>query len=111
MDWFTFYIGLSKAGVFDLLLFVFFSYGITNIFLFGIIFDPIRDWIKSWNVKKINQFIQCPMCIGFWSGIIVNLTILPLSNVWGDAILGSVFSYLLVKIEDIILILERLSTW
>jgi len=40
------------------------SYGLTQIIVYGKIFDPIRP--KS---GKLGQLLKCPMCTGFWVGI------------------------------------------
>ena len=40
------------------------SYGLTQILVYGKIFDPIRP--KS---GKLGQLLKCPMCTGFWVGI------------------------------------------
>ena len=40
------------------------SYGLTQILIYGKIFDPIRP--KS---GKLGQLLSCPMCTGFWVGI------------------------------------------
>ena len=40
------------------------SYGLTQILVYGKIFDPVRP--KS---GKLGQLLKCPMCTGFWVGI------------------------------------------
>ena len=40
------------------------SYGLTQILVYGKIFDPIRP--KS---GKLGQLLDCPMCTGFWVGL------------------------------------------
>lgn len=40
------------------------SYGLTQILVYGKIFDPIRP--KS---GKLGQLLECPMCTGFWVGL------------------------------------------
>lgn len=48
----------------NLILFILACYGITQIIVYGKIFAKIR--------KKINnEFLECPMCIGFHVGYIV----------------------------------------
>ena len=42
------------------------SYGLTQILVYGKIFDPIRP--KS---GKLGQLLECPMCTGFWVGLIL----------------------------------------
>jgi len=46
----------------DLIYFVLIAYGLTQILCYGKIFDKIRP---------SHYFFKCPMCIGFWVGIIL----------------------------------------
>jgi hypothetical protein len=51
----------------DLLYFVLSSWGMTQILVYGSIFEAQREWI----MEKSNWFgtlINCPMCTGFWVG-------------------------------------------
>lgn len=47
-----------------LLLFILATYGLTNALCFGNIFDRIRPPQK---------FFHCPMCMGFWVGVLVSI--------------------------------------
>ena len=47
----------------DLIYFVLTAYGLTQILIYGKIFERIRP-----PKKKFKGFFHCPMCIGFWSG-------------------------------------------
>lgn len=40
------------------------SYGLTQILVYGKIFDPIRPK-TGW----LGQLLSCPMCTGFWVGL------------------------------------------
>lgn len=40
------------------------SYGLTQILVYGKIFDPVRPK-SGW----FGQLLKCPMCTGFWVGI------------------------------------------
>ena len=40
------------------------SYGLTQILVYGKIFDPIRP-----RSGKLGQLLKCPMCTGFWVGL------------------------------------------
>tara|TARA_B100000927_G_scaffold262348_1_gene233187 strand:+ start:7876 stop:8193 length:318 start_codon:yes stop_codon:yes gene_type:complete len=40
------------------------SYGLTQILVYGKIFDPIRP-----ESGKLGQLLKCPMCTGFWVGL------------------------------------------
>ena len=49
----------------DLLFFVLAAYGLTQIIVYGTIFDSIRPTDGGWWCKLFN----CSMCIGFWVGV------------------------------------------
>ena len=44
----------------NILYFVLCAYGITQILVYSVIFEPVRPK---------NHFFHCPMCIGFWVGV------------------------------------------
>jgi hypothetical protein len=46
----------------DLIYFALASYGLTQILVYGKIFTPIRPR---------HHFFHCPMCIGFWVGVLL----------------------------------------
>ena len=48
----------------DLLYFILVSYGLTQILVYGSIFDPLRP-AKG----KLGELFQCSMCLGFWVGV------------------------------------------
>ncbi len=84
----------------NLLWFALTSYGLTQILVYGKIFDKIRPQ---------NTFFRCPMCIGFWVGVflcIINplteLFIFELSvvNFFICGWLSSGTSYLLSNLVD-----------
>jgi hypothetical protein len=52
----------------QLLMFVLICYGLTLILLYGSIFDSIRP-----TKGKLGELFKCPLCTGFWAGIIVLL--------------------------------------
>ena len=47
----------------DLVYFILTAYGLTQILVYGKIFDAIRP-----SKKILKGFFHCPMCIGFWAG-------------------------------------------
>tara|TARA_R100001079_G_C4359935_1_gene114619 strand:+ start:255 stop:584 length:330 start_codon:yes stop_codon:yes gene_type:complete len=49
-----------------LLYFVLAAYGITQIVVYGSIFNAIRP-----TKGKLGEFFRCPMCVGFWVGVIL----------------------------------------
>jgi len=48
----------------NILYFVLCAYGITQILVYSVIFEPVRPK---------NHFFHCPMCIGFWVGALLLL--------------------------------------
>ncbi len=51
----------------ELIYFVLTAYGLTQILVFGSIFNKIRprkDWLMG-----LGKLFHCPMCMGFWAGI------------------------------------------
>ena len=47
----------------DLLYFILNAYGLTQILVYGSIFNSIRP-----SEKALKGFFHCPMCVGFWVG-------------------------------------------
>jgi hypothetical protein len=47
----------------DLLYFVLAAYGLTQILVYGTIFNSIRP-----TKGKLGELFHCPMCLGFWVG-------------------------------------------
>jgi len=47
----------------DLLWFVLTAYGLTQILVYGTIFDAVRP-----AAGKLGELFRCPMCLGFWVG-------------------------------------------
>ena len=48
----------------DLIYFILCSYGITQIIVTSSLLDKLRQYSKFW---------RCPMCIGFWVGLLIYL--------------------------------------
>jgi hypothetical protein len=48
----------------ELLIFILCAYGLTQILVYGTIFDSLRP--KN---GKIGELFKCPMCVGFWVGV------------------------------------------
>ena len=51
----------------DLIYFILCSYGLTQILVFGSIFNSIRP-TKEW-LRGFGKLFHCPMCMGFWVGV------------------------------------------
>ena len=52
----------------QLIIFVLICYGLTLILLYGSIFDSLMP-----TNGKLGELFKCPLCMGFWVGIIVLL--------------------------------------
>jgi hypothetical protein len=59
----------------DFTIFLLATIGLTMIITQSYIFKPIRE-----NIQKISPFLgkllHCPMCFGFWSGILIKTSLL-----------------------------------
>jgi len=51
----------------ELIYFILAAYGLTQILIYGSIFNNIRP-SKEW-LKGLGNLFHCPMCMGFWSGV------------------------------------------
>jgi hypothetical protein len=51
----------------DFVIFIFASYGITNILTSGKIFEWLRVFLDRQS-KTLGYFSKCPMCMGLWIG-------------------------------------------
>ena len=51
----------------DLLYFILASWGMTQILVYGSIFEDQRHWIKE-KSDWFGTLIHCPICTGFWVG-------------------------------------------
>jgi hypothetical protein len=47
------------------------SIGMTNILLYGDIFEKPRLWWYTWLPQFWHKLIECHMCMGFWTGMVV----------------------------------------
>ena len=52
----------------DLLYFILASWGMTQIIVYGSIFESLREWIAERSFW-LGTLIHCPMCTGFWAGV------------------------------------------
>ena len=51
----------------DLIYFILCAYGLTQILIYGSIFNKIRP-SKTW-LHGCGTLFHCPMCMGFWTGV------------------------------------------
>jgi len=72
-------------------LFILASYGLTQILVYGSIFNSVRPK---------HHFFHCPMCVGFWAGLLIYciLNTPELSHGFAYGCLSSGTSYALCQI-------------
>ena len=51
----------------DLIYFILTAYGLTQILVFGSIFNKVRP-SRKW-LSGFGKLFHCPMCMGFWVGV------------------------------------------
>ena len=51
----------------DLIFFILSAYGLTQILVYGSIFNKLRP-PKKW-LRGLGELFHCPMCMGFWVGV------------------------------------------
>lgn len=83
-----------------LLIAILVAYGVTNIVTQGSIFYSFREWFGTsmvssnrlkWLYGKIYKLLNCPMCFGFWVGILVGAFLGPFPA-WNIIFNGSLYS-------------------
>ena len=52
----------------DILSFILVAYGLTQILVYGSIFDSVRP-----KEGRLGELFRCPMCMGFWVGVYLYL--------------------------------------
>ena len=81
----------------ELIIWILAAYGMTQILVYGSIFDKPRDWIKT-NSTFFGDLISCVMCTSTWVGFFFSLTFfsptidfvsIPYSNIFFDGLLAS----------------------
>lgn len=63
---------MNKTIDMGILIFLFLSYGITNMLVFGNIFESLRFWFNKISPKFLGKLIQCPMCLSMWVGMFLS---------------------------------------
>jgi len=83
----------------ELLFFMLASVGVTVVISISSIFEPIRLFIQS-RSSFLGELITCPMCTGFWSGLLISLISFDINPVYGGAI-ASLASWVCVSLVDV----------
>ena len=64
-----------------LLLWAFMAYGMTNILVWGSIFEKQREWIKS-KSKFFGDLISCTLCTSTWVGFFMSIVLGSVSSLF-----------------------------
>jgi len=81
----------------ELFIWILAAYGMSQILVFGAIFDQPRGWITK-NSKFFGDLLGCMMCTSTWVGFFFSLAfysptqlmvVVPYSNIFFDGILAS----------------------
>ena len=81
----------------ETLIWILAAYGMSQILVFGSIFDKPRDWITK-HSTFFGDLLSCMMCTSTWVGVFFSLTfysptesmtILPYINIFFDGMLAS----------------------
>jgi len=76
----------------DFIIFLMSSAGLTAIIVGSHIFSVPRDFLSE-KSESIAVFLGCPMCVGFWVGLIMSMTLPFFVNVFMAGFSASLFSW------------------
>ena len=95
----------------ELLLIILLTYGISNIIVFGSIFDGLRKTAEVYSPNFFGQLVNCMMCTPWWVGLFISTT----AQITGYTLLSPTYSYLGVEFIPISLFLDACllsgTTW
>jgi hypothetical protein len=57
----------------EILLIILVCYGISNIIVFGSIFEGLREFANSYSPNFFGKLLSCMMCTPFWVGFALSL--------------------------------------
>ena len=81
----------------EILIWILAAYGMSQIIVFGSIFQKLRDWLIR-NSEFFGDLVQCMMCTSTWVGFFFSLvffsptdtmTTIPYVNIFFDGMLAS----------------------
>lgn len=83
----------------ETLIFILLAYSISNIIVYGSIFEGFREFWNTHNPNFFGKLFSCMMCTPFWVGFILSLTfnlcgqsnLSPTTNLGVDVLLLSLF--------------------
>jgi len=58
----------------ELLVFILLNYGVSNIIVYGSIFNGFREFWKSVSPNFFGKLFSCMMCTPFWTGVLLSVT-------------------------------------
>lgn len=64
----------------SLLVWIFVSYGMTSIIVWGSIFEPLREFIKK-HSKFFGDLISCVLCTSTWVGFFLSIFMFSITDV------------------------------
>lgn len=78
--------------------------GVTLVISVGSIFDPLRDWLKGFEVRSnplrvLGELMSCPMCSGWWVGFAWG--IYSREPVFESIIIGGVVSVMAFMTDEV----------
>ena len=59
--------------IMKILIFLILSYGITNIIVFGSIFEFLRKYLNVTSPLFLGKLILCPLCLSMWVGMFLSV--------------------------------------
>jgi hypothetical protein len=88
----------------DLLIFILICYGLTNIIVNEVIFMKLIDKLKRFTF--IYNLLTCPVCLGFWLGMLFFIILQPFSYTFivFDMIMGG---FLISGVNNIIELIKN----
>ena len=78
----------------DLLAWMLSVFGFTYIVVYSRACQPVRSWFVG-KSKTITELIHCPLCLGFWVGLLAHFCMYsPTQNIIFDMCLSSICSWI-----------------
>ena len=95
----------------ELLLIILLTYGISNIIVFGSIFDGLRKTAEVYSPNFFGKLINCMMCTPWWVGLTLSTT----AQITGYTSLSPMYSYIGIDLIPLALFLDACllsgTTW
>ena len=64
---------INKINEMEIILIVLVTYGISNIIVFGSLFEKLRDTAQLFSPNFWGKLLNCMMCTPFWVGFFLSL--------------------------------------